>query len=287
MPSEFPNRLSLDPWAQSATKSQWLRVHVPVLLQMRTTEEFLDYCIEHNIDMEMQHLFIQQYSKRVISPYFSLALREYGKVLDEALELDGEKKMTALLPRADVGGVSAASEEEAAAEPPAQQQLETFTLTEAGRKAGKAPWMAMLKGMARLGHFAPDEVERFRVVLGVALEFGRPVALTEPARFLSSKKELSFWVAMLLGNMSYITPDDGSSLEYGLGQGRYLCSPLIAAPRHNHWQLLDQCVATASDKGGARGASHRSYLTARRDEMEPSKACPIVRLLLPLGCRKV
>lgn len=287
MSYDNPNTTFLSHWGVRIAEKTWQLDHVPAMLRMRTTDEFLDYCIEHGIRMEDQLSFIENYRRKVFSPHFSLSLREYGKVLRKALSEDETEKATDELLGDDVIEPPAASEDAVPPQQVVRRQIETFVLTEAGRKAGQGQWMKMLKGMARLGHFAPDEIARFRAVLGVALEFGRPVELTEPALFKSNKKELSFWFAMMLGAMSYITPDDGSSLDYGLGKGRYLCPQLIAAPKNNHWKLLDQCVAISGAKPAKGGSGHRSYITARKDDVEAAKACPIVRLLLPLGCKKV
>lgn len=273
-------------------------VIVAKMVEMETLDQFHNLCQANRLGQMRQLRLINDHALDCYSPQFCEQLLDHRDTILRnlsRLRIEG----LASAPRHDLMPPSAAGTSGATPAPQAPTEIRSFCLTPAGDRLSNDQWDTMLRGMVALGHLPPDAVEGYKILLGLTRRGRSYRPLQAPVPFLTSKKTLAFWVAMMYGTHSY-TVDRPMRYDKGvLPSGVYRCEPLIVVPggrgpdaegrtRDPYWQLLQQGVSLPASRRSASPSNPmtdlHSFTTALRPPLDYPTAIPILALLRPIGC---
>ena len=271
---------------------------VAAFKEIGSIEAFAAHCNRMGYSLEEQWVLIDRYGTQTSSITFGKALADYKEELGETIYRLSGKKMSRNIHPDDVTPTPAESGVTTAAPPGAEKGLPAFCLTRHGASLDNEVWDNFLKALMELGHIEPPAIAGFKSLLGIARHTGRYKPLREPVPFASSKKALAFLVSMMYGTLRYTLPYDVTVGKQTVRKGEYTCKPLIVTPsgtgpdmqgrtRDAYWLTVQQSVAVGRAARKGDGGSKHGFATARKGDLSPEVAAPLIALLIPMGCHRV
>lgn len=259
-------------------------LHGKNMRRMRSVEEFLEYCMEQDLDVTVQEPLIRHFRKKVCSIDFGEQLDRLQERIIAHNHKEDYIKTTTDEPESEVARQSAQQPSETAVNTTLKEPIMTFRLTERGKSNGLKKWNAMLEGMERLNHLPAVAHESYMNLLGISIEFGDNVFLYEKIPFYSSTNTLVFWMAMMMGKFAYEWTEVRGSGH--VVRHKYSCPPLITAPKEQYCLVLQNSILLYKHGTPQPIEDRRSLITAKKKELKADTARPILNLLQPLGCEE-
>ena len=265
---------------------------------MLSVNEFIEYCHQNNINIRYQWYLIDEHGTDNDLLSFGKQLAEYKEELGETIYRLSGIRMKSRVHHDDIISTPTSDTVVQVPATPPEGDLPVYCLTPHGASLDSTVWDNLLSGFVELGLIEPKGVSDLKNLLGITRQTGRYKPLKEPVRFLSSKVTVAFLVAMIYGTFKYRLPHDVRVKNQMIHKGYYVCKPLIVTPsgtgpdehlrtRDAYWGTLEHSAVLVSPTGRIVAGSKHGFATARKGDLSPEVAAPLIALLLPMGCHRV